>query len=393
MKDNLQKALILLPFFYLFTFIAILPDGEKKMVVGALIAIAASLLLGRTDTIKNNLSNYVLWVVILFTGFVLFKYLFQTASPSMLRATLAVSLLMICFPVKLLSQRVLMWLTFIGAAVVALNSGYYFFIEGKARYTGQMNAIPYATICGALAVVGLYQFLTTKKLIPIVTTLLAVTSVLLSQTRGIWLALVCAFAILLFFYLRTQKQRWRILGAIVIALFTLTFAFKDTLIKRYEQTQVEFTAVQKGNYGTSIGLRLTMWQAATEIGKRHFWVGAGSDHKQVFLDLVEEGKIEEHLAKFHPDQYHNQFFENFAKMGIIGLLLTLLLFLAPAYYAISRPSEKSSLILALSAFYFVACLTDSPLWYAETTLMYLMLIIPLCSDQLSFKKKSEEASL
>lgn len=390
MKNNLLKALILLPFFYLFTFVAIIPDGEKKMVVGALIAIFASFAFERRTAIKENLSNYVLWVVMLFTGFVVIKYLFQSASPSMVRTTLATSLLFICFPTKLLSQKTLMWLSFIGATVVAINSGYYFFVEGKARYTGQLNAIPYATICGALAVVGLYQSLNTKKLTPILTTLLAVSSVLLSQTRGIWLALVIAFAVLLFFYLRTQKQRWRILGAIVIALFTLTFAFKDTLIKRYERTVVELNAVQKGNYGTSIGLRLTMWQAATEIGKRHFWIGAGSEHKQVFMDLVDEGKVEKHLAKFHPHQYHNQFFENFAKMGIVGLLLTLLLFLAPTYYAINQPSEKSSLILALTTFYFVACLTDSPLWYAETTLLYLMLIVPLCSDQLSFKPKPKE---
>lgn len=386
------KGLILLPYAYLFSFIAILPDGEKKMIVGALIAIFASLTFERREAIKNNLRNYVLWVVMLFTGFVVLKYLVQSASPSMVRATLTTSLLLLFYPTKLLNTKTLMWLSFVGAVMVALNSGYYFFIEGKARYTGQLNAIPYASICGVLAVIGLYQALATKKWIPVITTLLATSCVLLSQTRGIWLALICAFAILLFFYLRQQKQRWRIIATIAVALITLSFVFKDTLIKRYEVTQKEFNAIQNENYGTSIGLRLQMWQAATEIGQRYFWIGAGSEHKEVFLDLVKEGEIDPTLARFHPDQYHNQFFENFAKMGVIGLGFTLLFFLIPAYYSIVRPSEKSSLILALTLFYAIACLTDSPLWYAETTLMYLMLIIPLCSDQLSFKDSNQKGT-
>lgn len=393
MINNLLRVLIILPFFYLFTFIAIIPDGEKKLVVGALIAIGASLILGRTEAIKQNLSNYVLWAVILFTVFVLIKYLFKTASPSMLRATLTVSLLMMCFPTKLLSQKVLVWLAFIGSVVVAFNSGYYFFIAEKVRYTGELNPIPYATVCGTLALFGLYQFLSTRKLLPILTSLLAMSSVLLSQTRGIWLALICGIAILLFFYLRTQKHHWRVLGTVIISVFALSFIFKENIIERFNLTKNEFNQIQAGDYGNSTGFRLNMWQSAIEIGKRHFWIGAGAEHKEVFLDLANEGRVESRLAKYHPDQYHNQFFENFAKMGIIGLLLTILLFLAPAYYAVSQPSEKSSLILALTAFYFVACLTDSPLWYAETSLLYLMLIVALCSDQLSLKPKQKEAPL
>ncbi|MCK8078673.1 O-antigen ligase family protein [Vibrio sp. 1CM2L] len=385
MKNNIINSLILLPYFYLFIFIAILPGGEKNMVVVALISIFASLAVVSKHSIKQNLSNYTFWIFLLFTAFISLKYLLQSASPSMLRAALSVSLLMIIFPLKLLNQRSLMWMSFIGSIVLTAFISYHLLYLGTHRGDLLLNAIPYSTLCGTIAVLALYQFIETKKLLPIATTLLSISSILISETRGIWLALLCALSILLFFYLRTQKKRWRILGAMLIVFFSISFIFQDQVTERYERTEREYAAIQRGDYGTSIGLRFQMWEAATEIGKRNLWVGVGSEHKKVFLNLVDEGLVEPSLAKFHPDQYHNQFFENFAKMGIIGLIFTLMLFLVPLYYAVTKRNEKSSLIFSLVAFYFIACLTDSPLWYAETTLMYMMLIIPLCNDQLSFK--------
>lgn len=388
-KKNIISSLILLPYFYLFTFIATLPGGEKNMVTGALISIFASLTIISKHNIKQNLSNYTFWVVLLFTAFISLKYLLQSASPSMLRATLSVSLLMLVFPIRLINHRSLMWMSFIGSITLTAFISYHLLYLGTRRADLLLNAIPYSTICGTIAVLALYQLIETRKLLPIMTVLLSVSSILISETRGVWLALLCALSILLFFYLRTQKKRWKILGVMLTIFLVVSFVFKDQLTKRYEKTEREYAAIQSGDYGTSIGLRFQMWQAATEIGKRNLWVGAGSEHKKVFLSLVDEGLIEPSLAKFYPDQYHNQFFENFAKMGIIGLIFTLMLFLVPLYYAATKRNEKSSLIFSLVAFYFIACLTDSPLWYAETTLMYLMLIIPLCNDQLSFKPKTK----
>lgn len=387
MKNNVINSLILLPYFYLFIFIAILPGGEKNMVIGAVISIFTSLAVVSKQTIKQNLSNYTFWIIILFSAFISLKYLFQSASPSMLRATLSVSLLMLVFPIRLLNQRSLMWMSFIGSIALTIFISYHLLFLGTERGNLLLNAIPYSTLCGAIAILALYQFIETKKLLPIATALLSISSILISETRGIWLAFLCALSILLFFYLRAQKRRWKIFGVMLTVFFTVSILFKDQLIERYEYTEKEYSAIQSGYYGTSIGLRLQMWQAATEIGKRNFWVGAGSEHKKVFLNLVDEDLIEPSLAKFHPDQYHNQFFENFAKMGIIGLIFTLMLFLVPLYYAATKKNEKSSLIFSLVAFYFIACLTDSPLWYAETTLMYMMLVVPLCNDQLSFKPK------
>ncbi|CAK1951125.1 O-antigen ligase [Vibrio crassostreae] len=388
MKKNVINSLILLPYFYLFIFIAILPGGEKNMVVGAVISIFTSLAVVSKQTIKQNLSNYTFWIILLFSAFISLKYLFQSASPSMLRATLSVSLLMLVFPIRLLNERSLMWMSFIGSIALAAFISYHLLYLGTHRRDLLLNAIPYSTLCGTIAVLALYQFIETKKLLPIATILLSISSILISETRGVWLAVLCSFSILLFFYLRTQRKRWKILGVMLTVFFTVSFIFKDQLTERYEKTEREYAAIQDGDYGTSIGLRLQMWQAATEIGKRNFLVGAGSEHKQEFFNLVDEGLIEPSLAKFHPDQYHNQFFENFAKMGVIGLIFTLMLFLVPLYYAATKRNEKSILIFSLVAFYFIACLTDSPLWYAETTLMYLMLIIPLCNDQLSFKPQT-----
>ncbi|WP_139299825.1 O-antigen ligase family protein, partial [Vibrio injensis] len=193
---------------------------------------------------------------------------------------------------------------------------------------------------------------------------------------------LCAIIIIIAYSIKNNKHWMRIGVTIILATVSISYMMKDTISKRIEQTRVEIERIESGDLASSIGLRLQMWQAATEIAKVNPWFGVGSEHKNILISLVEEGKLQESIGEFHPDHYHNQFFENLAKMGIIGLILTILLMLTPIIYAIKKNVANRELIISLSVLFFIACLTDVPFWYAETSLLYFLLIIPLCNSKL-----------
>ncbi|WP_233268192.1 O-antigen ligase family protein [Vibrio metschnikovii] len=382
-QDNfrswLTQGIILLPYLYLFPFIALANNSDKKMVVLSIVSIVAILIHSKFQYLKENIKNPIFITVALMCIYVLGKYIFMSSSPSMLRVLLSVTLLMSIFPNQLISQNRLIWLSFISSLLLFINSSYHTFYLEHIRYTGDLNAIPYATICAVMAVIGFFFALKTAKIIPAITFLLATFCVVLSQTRGIWLALLCAMIIIIAYSIKNNKHWMRIGVTIILATVSISYMMKDTISQRIEQTRVEIERIESGDLASSIGLRLQMWQAATEIAKVNPWFGVGSDHKNILIALVEEGKLQESIGEFHPDHYHNQFFENLAKMGIIGLILTILLMLTPIIYAIRKNVANRELIISLSVLFFIACLTDVPFWYAETSLLYFLLIIPLCN--------------
>lgn len=378
-NQTLINTLILLPYIYLFTAMTIFNNGDKKIVIGAIISIIFSIIYYRWETIKENIKNPVLLVVGTMALYVIGKDIFMDSSPSMLRTYIASSLLMLFFPYQLLTTRLLIWLSFASSLILLTNSLY--FGQLTIRNTGLLNAIPYATICATIAIVGLSLFFHTRKVIPLLTFILATACVVLSETRGIWLALLGAITILSFFQLKNNKQNRKIFFISTIVIIIASIFMKDTITKRIDATKHEFNRIESGDYSSSIGLRFQMWDAAIKIAQYNLWIGVESEHKKILQDLAQQGELHPSIAKFNPDHYHNQFLENLTKMGIIGLVLTLLLFVTPIIYALKqRQQTDCGLVFALVTIYFIASLTDVPFRHSETNLMYLLLIIPLCSQ-------------
>ncbi|MCG3722814.1 O-antigen ligase family protein [Vibrio cincinnatiensis] len=378
-RDRFIHLLILSPYIYLLLFISINNNGDKYMVIFSIISIIATLVFSKNRNLKDNIKNPVFISISLMSIYILLKYTFMSASPSMLRVFLSVTLLMMVFPFHLITEKRIILLSFFSSILISINTSYYSFYLGHSRNTGLLNAIPYSTICSVIALIGLFYFLKTWRKIPLITFILSTGCVILSQTRGLWLALLCSVAILIFYSIKNNKSWLRIILVISLTALSLSYLMKDTIQTRIHQTQIEIEKIESGDLSSSIGLRVQMWKAAIEISKVNPWFGVGAEHKQTLSNLVEKGTLQKSIGEFHPDHYHNQFFENLAKMGIIGLILTILLIITPIIHAIKIRTMESGLIISLSTLFFIACLTDVPFWYAETALVYLLLITPLCS--------------
>ncbi len=80
---------ILLPFIWLSTGMLILKNGDKTMVAMVVISIIATLCGCGTSSIKQNLSNKMLWIVSLITIYGLFSYAYHGLSSTEIRAVIS----------------------------------------------------------------------------------------------------------------------------------------------------------------------------------------------------------------------------------------------------------------------------------------------------------------
>lgn len=395
LKQWTLTFLILLPYFFVVSGLAFIKDGDKKMVILAIISILVSLFIYKLEPIKHNIKNKLLWVVFALALYTGIMHHLQGGSPGLIRAYVCIAILMLCFPTQLISQRLLIILSILGSMALFINSAYHAFYLGQTRWFGTLNPIPYATMAASLALLSLYHLLEVSsrrvKFIGSIALILSGACVVLSLTRGIWLALLISLLTMIFINALRKKVLVKYLVVSAVVFFGFIVTFQSSIEPRLKQTEYEISQINAGNMNTSIGLRLQMWQASLYIWKENPYLGVGSGHTSKLEQLYKSGTIEKGLIKFNNQHYHNQVIDYAVKLGVIGVLFLILLYLVPIYSAIKYHSPYLSFIVGLVVLYFVSGLTDVPLNHAETTLMYLMLIIPLCSKQLSLSNNQEGA--
>ncbi|WP_092846634.1 O-antigen ligase family protein [Modicisalibacter xianhensis] len=157
-----------------------------------------------------------------------------------------------------------------------------------------------------------------------------ITGVIITQTRGVWLALIFVLPIMagLFFwwYLHTfpQKNSRRVLFAGFIAIFAVATVIGnigyDTLAKRLETEKPAIESILTGDFSkipySSVGVRIHTWRAAAEWIAERPIVGWGADGRSLAIDETEW------MPQRIKDQYghlHNYFLELWVAYGLLGV--------------------------------------------------------------------------
>ncbi|WP_319782281.1 O-antigen ligase family protein [Oceanisphaera sp. IT1-181] len=153
---------------------------------------------------------------------------------------------------------------------------------------------------------------------------------LLSGSRGGWIGLPFVFLVLYRAYgnLLSAKLRLGILGAL-LALVALVYVVPQTGVQaRVAQGFQDVELYKSGeNKDTSLGARFDMWQGAvTLIAKKPLTGWGWNGYYQGMQDLVDQGLVIQFAADNHA---HNEYLDNFARRGILGLLSLLALYLVP----------------------------------------------------------------
>lgn len=376
-KDKLYQTLILMPFLWSFTGLLLLRNGDKLMVVAIVISIVATLLHCGVSSIKKNVTDKGLWVVLVITAYTAFSYYYHGSSSREIRALVSIVLLLLTFPRELINTRILKWLTVLGSVVI-LSSTYYFSVYlHLSRGAWPINAIPHGTLAAVITVLALVFLLNANnyrdRIILVLAILMSSSAVIMGQTRGIWLALIVALLITLLGKLKIRQINWKYTLIAVVILSLGTYIAKPKIEQRIKQTQTEIKAIQAGNLNTSIGIRLQLWTAAFKITSENPILGSGNDHQRLLKNLALKGEVTNIVTNF--THYHNLYLDRLVKRGGIGLILLLALFVYP--FVSTSTGINRQIAIAVIVVCAVAGITDVPLNHGAPLFMYLLLMFTL----------------
>ena len=160
---------------------------------------------------------------------------------------------------------------------------------------------------------------------------------LLSGSRGGWIGLPFVFLVLYRAYgkLLPIKLRTGIIAAL-LALAALVYFVPQTGVQaRVTQAFHDIELYQSGeNKATSLGARFDMWKGALTLIADKPLTGWGWEGYHIGMQaLVDQGEVIQFSADNHA---HNEYLDNFARRGVLGILSLLALYLVPFHLFAKR---------------------------------------------------------
>jgi len=216
--------------------------------------------------------------------------------------------------------------------------------------------------------VGLIYITKINKFLLFIAYLLVFITLLLTFSRGAYIAIIVSFLILAFLF-------WKYLDnkkiAIILCLSLLIFIIPGTSISD------RFYGSFDLNEGSNIG-RLEMWQMAGKIGMNSFWGGIGLGNYSLLVDSEFDYR--------NPATAHNLYLDIFSEIGFFGLIFWLLLILGTIWQALKKlkildnKKQKCILICLISSlvYFFIHSFFETAI-YQPSVLALLMIILGLFS--------------
>lgn len=151
------------------------------------------------------------------------------------------------------------------------------------------------------------------------------TALILTKSRGNWLAFIIAIVIILF---HGRKYFNKILLKYLFFVFLIASIIFFPIISKRVSDTIDY----KNNYSVE---RLYIWQAALNMGKDYFWTGIGYD-KDKFMELYDSKYHLEESKERHIVHPHNLFLYFFVRGGILGISGFILFIIAQYKYFFNK---------------------------------------------------------
>ncbi|MGQ0829486.1 MAG: O-antigen ligase family protein [Bacteroidota bacterium] len=200
--------------------------------------------------------------------------------------------------------------------------------------------------------------------------------VLLSSKMGFIILILMYVGFLIYYILNKKKYLFGSIGIILIAIsiFAL-FRFVPELSERLD---VAFKAVTKTNANQaeieSTAVRILVWKAANNIISENMFIGVGTgDAKD---ELMKEYKKKGMTGAIeHKLNAHNEYYQAFVALGLIGFLLLLISLFFPLWYSFKAHNVIYILFLLIIILNF---LTESMLETQAGVMFYAFFNSLLC---------------
>ena len=240
---------------------------------------------------------------------------------------------------------------------------------GHTRPSADVNPMRYAIISLVVATFVLNFWLVNHfkgkaiSVFFIVAALGGLVACVMTQTRGVWLAipLLCLLYVCFFYW----GGRLKLLsGLVVLIIFVAASAQHPFVEQRINTTTKNLERYIGGDSSSSLGVRLDMYKASLILTVYRPILGHGlGAFKEKSKALRDEGVIgdETNGAVGTYSTPHNEFFQALVEKGVVGLVLTIFMFLVPGliFYRALKAKNKQIVCYGLCGIsmltvYFVA---------------------------------------
>lgn len=148
--------------------------------------------------------------------------------------------------------------------------------------------------------------------------ILAFEVLVITNSRGTWLSLLVALAVLAGLNLANKGITWK-RAALLLTLFgILVIANLNTVMDRVESESASYQAIMTGDLSkvpyTSAGSRVHMYAHGWEMGKLHPWFGWGAGS----LPWLMQQTPDKNLYQFN--HFHSGYFGVWLQFGLVGVL-------------------------------------------------------------------------
>ena len=268
--------------------------------------------------------------------------------------------------------------------------------QGIYRVEGFTNAILFSQAAFAFVLLNVFVLNNHRKgsvfIIPI--SLLSIGALLyslyLSQSRGVWLALLVLTVLFVLKKMLQKPVKYSFVGVFAIIGMMVFYQHSPILQERFNSATYDIDSAQKGQYSTSWGLRVIAWEGAWKGFLEHPLLGVGTNgFDSLKVRQVKSGEMSSFILEHPLAHTHNQYMQNLVIRGFIGLIALLCFLGLPFLWAIKKNGFLS--IAALYPFTFaIYGLSDVP--FEQQNVLYVFslgLIYLWLSENLKSKYENE----
>jgi len=172
----------------------------------------------------------------------------------------------------------------------------------------------------------------------------------LSGTRGGWVLLPLIILTIVNHFrgnlCRIDKIVAAVFGLGLLAIVAIPQTGVSERIRVAHSDIAQF--IDGGNKNTSLGIRLQLWYSALNAFQQKPLFGWGNNGvRQAHTEQLASGKISNFIYSFN-FHAHNQFLDEMARRGVIGLLTLLMLYLYPLFICYKHHEDDSLLPIMLA---------------------------------------------
>jgi O-antigen ligase len=155
--------------------------------------------------------------------------------------------------------------------------------------------------------------------------------VLHATARGAWIAIPIVLLILAYFKFEGLRRTRNVVVMTSVFMALAGYQLVPQVRDRIAATQSEFTSILAGDFDTSIGLRLQIWNAAIKLIRDNPIAGVGpTGLPDALRAMHQSGAIDDTALDLGIAETHNEILSHTVKLGVLGLLEILAIYLVPA---------------------------------------------------------------